>query len=368
MFILYLCLKGELIMNKSKVYPIMMALLASILFGASAPITKILLGQIEPIPLASLLYLGSGVGLLIFQIVNLLIKKQKINEAPLKKKDFIWLLGAIISGGIIAPIILLSCLRITPASTASLLLNFEGVATTIIAILFFKENVGKQILSAVILITFASIVLSWDFKNQWGLSIGSLGIILACFCWGIDNNFTRNISAKNPFSIVTIKGVIAGSFSLFLSVILKNQIPELKIAIIAMIIGFFCYGVSIVLFVFAMRDLGSTRTSALFGTAPFIGSILSFILLGDIPSSMFFISLPIMIIGTMLLLKEEHQHVHIHESTQHEHRHNHNDSHHDYEHSNRQIIINGCHSHSHIHKAIEHIHPHSPDIHHRHIH
>lgn len=355
-------------MNKSKFYPVMMALLSSILFGASAPITKILLGKIEPIPLASLLYLGSGLGLLIFQTSNSLIKKQRINEAPLKKKDFIWLSGAIVAGGIVAPIILMNSLKITPASTASLLLNFEAVATTIIAIIFFKENAGRQIISAVVLITLASIVLSWDFKNQWGFSIGSLGVILACFCWGVDNNFTRNISLKNPFSIVTIKGIVAGSFSLLLSIILKNQMPELKIIIIAMVIGFFCYGLSIVLFVFAMRDLGSARTSALFGTAPFIGSVLSFILLGDIPSSMFFISLPIMIIGTILLLKEEHNHLHIHEPIQHEHRHNHTDNHHYHEHTDGQVIINGYHSHLHTHKVADHTHPHSPDIHHRHAH
>lgn len=320
-------------MNKSKIYSVMIALLASILFGASAPITKILLGQVEPIPLASFLYLGSGVGLLIFQLVNLQRKKQTISEAPLKRKDFIWLIGAITTGGIIAPIILMSSLKVTPASTASLLLNFEGVATTIIAILFFKENVGKQIVVAMLTITLASILLSWDFKNQWGFTIGSLGIILACFCWGIDNNFTRNISAKNPFAIVTVKGIIAGSFSLILSMILKNQMPEFKIVIIAIIIGFFCYGISTVLFVFAMRDLGSTRTSALFSTAPFIGSILSIIIFKDIPNNLFFISLPIMIIGTILLLKEEHNHLHVHEPLQHEHRHNHTDDHHNHEHA-----------------------------------
>lgn len=208
--------------NKSKIYPIIMVLSASILFGASAPLTKILLGEIDPIPLASLLYGGSGIGLLIFQFINSMIKKEKVDEAPLRKKDFIWLLGAIAAGGIIAPIILLNGLKITPASTASLLLNFEGVATTIIAIVLFKENVGKQVLSAIVLITLASIFLSWDFKNQWGLSVGALGIILACVCWGIDNNFTRNISSKNPFSIVSIKGVISGLFSFILSVILKK--------------------------------------------------------------------------------------------------------------------------------------------------
>ncbi|WP_297421465.1 DMT family transporter [Clostridium sp.] len=355
-------------MNKLRFYPIIMALLASILFGASAPITKMLLGEIQPVPLASFLYLGSGLGLVIFQIVNLTIKKQVINEASLNKRDFIWLFGAIISGGIIAPIILLSSLKITPASTASLLLNFEGVATTIIAIVFFKENVGKQILGAIVLITLASIVLSWDFTNQWGFSIGALGIIMACLCWGIDNNFTRNISSKNPFLIVTIKGIVSGLFSLILSIVLKNQIPDLKVIIAAMIIGFFCYGLSIVLFVFAMRDLGSARTSALFATAPFIGSILSIILLGDIPSKVFFVSLPIMIIGAVLLLKEEHAHKHIHESMEHDHRHNHNDGHHDHEHNDKQEIVKGYHSHLHTHNSIEHTHPHLPDIHHRHAH
>lgn len=283
-----------------------MALAASILFGASAPITKILLGQIDPILLASLLYLGSGLGLLIFKTINFLVKHKKTDEASLNKKDIIWLMGAIIFGGIIAPIILLISLKITPASIASLLLNFEAVATAIIATLFFKESVGKQVLLGLVLITFASITLSWDFKNQWGFSIGSLGILLACFCWGIDNNFTKNISSKDPFTIVTVKGLVSGTFSLLLAVILRNHIPDFKIIIIAMIIGFFCYGLSIVLFVFAMRYLGSTRTCALFGTAPFIGTVLSFVLIGDIPSNMFFISLPIMIIGTILLLKEKH--------------------------------------------------------------
>lgn len=167
-----------------------------------------------------------------------MIKKEKINEAPLNKKDFMWLLGAIVAGGIIAPIILLSGLKITPASTASLLLNFEGVATTIIAIVFFKKSI---------------------------------------------------------FYRANKRYYISGSFSFILSIILKNKIPDLKIIVIAMVIGFFCYVLSIVLYVFAMRELGSARTSALYGSEPFVGSILSFILLGDVPSNMLFIAVPIML-------------------------------------------------------------------------
>lgn len=355
-------------MKNLKYYPILMALLAAILFGISAPITKVLLGKIEPVPLASFLYLGSGIGLMIFQLLNFIIRKQKISEASLKKTDFKWLIGAVVVGGIIAPIIQMISLNTTPASTASLLLNFEGVATAILAIVFFKENAGKQVIIGVILITFSSIILSWNFANQWGFSLGSLGIILACFCWGIDNNFTRNISSKNPFSIVTIKGIGAGIFSFILTVLLKIPMPEFKIAVLAMIVGFFCYGLSILFFVYAMRSLGSTKTSALYGTAPFIGTILSFILLKELPNNMFIIALPIMIIGTIFLLKETHNHKHKHLAMQHEHRHNHSDGHHNHKHTDDEIVINGYHSHLHTHAAIEHTHTHSPDIHHRHSH
>lgn len=356
-------------MNKSKIYPISQAILASILFGASAPLSKILLGQVEPIPLASLLYIGSGTGLTLLQIFLTVIKKQNIKEAKLKNSDIPWLIGAIAAGGVIAPIILMISLKNTPASTASLLLNFESVATTLIAILFFKESIGKQLWKAIICITLASIALSWDFSNQWGFSLGALGIISACICWGIDNNFTRNISAKNPFTIVTIKGLAAGFFSLFLAFILNNHFPNFKVTLITLILGFICYGLSTVLFVFAIRQLGSARTSALFGTAPFVGAILSFIICGDIPSIMFFVSLPIMIIGTILLLKEEHSHVHNHEVVQHEHKHCHTDCHHNHIHTKEQELSgNGYHTHVHVHEQIEHSHEHAPDIHHRHAH
>lgn len=355
-------------MNRQKLYPVLMVIAASILFGASTPLAKILLGQIQPVPLAAFLYLGSGLGLSVFLLINFLTKKRIINEAPLKKKDYLWLSGATVAGGIIAPILLFISLQSTPSSTASLLLNFEAVATTLIAAAVFRENTGRQMIAAVVLITAASIFLSWDAGNQWGFSIGSLGIILACICWGIDNNFTRNISSKNPFSVVAVKGIAAGVFSLALSMILQIQLPDFNIIFTAMIIGFFCYGLSIVLFVFAMRHLGAARTSALFGIAPFIGALLSFILLGDIPNSMFIISLPFMIAGAAFLLKERHQHRHIHEETEHEHRHSHADSHHTHTHSDDEGTAQGYHSHSHVHQAIEHSHPHSPDISHRHTH
>jgi drug/metabolite transporter (DMT)-like permease len=355
-------------MKNTRLYPALMALVAAFLFGASAPLTKMLLGKIEPVPLAAFLYLGSGLGLLVFQGILRFIRKQRIREAPIKSKDIPWLAGAILFGGVIAPILLLVSLNKTPASTAALLLNFEGASTTIIAIIVFKENAGKEIIGAVILITLASIILSWDFSNQWGFSVSALGIVCACICWGIDNNFTRNISTKNPFSIVIIKGVIAGVVSLIISVLLQYQLPKFDVIIISMVIGFLCYGSSIVLFVFALRSLGSARTSALFGVSPFIGVILSFILLGDKLSSMFIISLPLMVIGTILLLREKHSHLHRHESLQHEHSHSHEDGHHNHTHEGTEDVIKGRHTHYHIHEATEHEHPHTPDVEHRHIH
>jgi drug/metabolite transporter (DMT)-like permease len=262
----------------------------------------------------------------------------------------------------------MTSLKITPASTAALLLNFEGVSTTLIALFFFKESIGRRIWIAVLCITAASILLSWDFSNQWGVSIGALGVLGACVCWGIDNNFTRNISAKNPYTIVILKGFGAGLFSLFLTLILKYHIPQIKVIILAMILGCFSYGLSIVLFVLAMRNLGSARTSAFFATSPFIGAILAFILYQDVPNSMFIIALPIMILGTFFLLKEDHNHKHIHQHLIHEHRHCHNDNHHNHTHLHGEIPQSGYHSHVHEHEELMHDHPHAPDIHHRHTH
>lgn len=355
-------------MNKSTTQPIIQVLIAALLFGANAPLAKMLLGEVSPVPLAAFLYLGSGIGLFIYQAAIKLGKKKEAGEAPLSKKDIPWLIGAVIFGGVTAPIILMTSLKITPASTASLLLNFEGIATTLIAVIFFREDIGKRIWIAILCISTASILLSWDFSNQWGISIGALGIIGACICWGIDNNFTRNISAKNPFTIVIIKGLGAGGFSLLLSYMIGSPFPSAITIIKVMILGCFSYGFSIVLFVLAMRSLGSARTSAFYGTTPFIGAILAFILLRDVPSVMFFVSLPIMILGTVLLLKEEHAHEHVHEQVIHEHRHYHGDNHHNHYHASGEIPADGYHSHLHEHEAIVHSHPHTPDIHHRHAH
>lgn len=352
-------------MKKSNIYTMIQAILAAILFGASAPISKLLLGEIQPIPMAALLYLGSGIGLLLFRIIQRLNRNYSVVEAKINKSDTKWLIGAIIAGGVIAPIVLMFSLQNTPASTASMLLNFEGVSTTLIAALAFKEAIGRRIWLAVASITTASILLSWNFTGEWGFSIGSLGVLLACTLWGIDNNFTRNISAKDPLITVTIKGLGAGLFSLLLAFITQSSFPSIKIMLVAMLLGCFSYGLSIVLFIFAMRSLGASRTSAFFGTAPFVGTILSFLLFSEMPNILFYISLPIMIAGAVLILGEEHGHMHSHNPIEHEHRHNHNDGHHTHKHTEGENIE---HSHLHQHEYIEHTHSHTPDLHHRHEH
>lgn len=352
-------------MQRSHVYPMAQALLAAILFGASAPLAKLLLGEIEPVLLAGLLYLGSGLGILLYKTLSPVESRDA--EAPINRGDWGWLAGAVFAGGVAAPILLLISLRNTPASTASLLLNFEGVATTLIAALVFKEAVSRYAIWAIACVTLASILLSWDTSGQWSLSLGALGIIGACILWGIDNNLTRNISAKDPLMIVIVKGLGAGSFSFVLALILGNWLPSILIVLGALLLGSLSYGLSIVLFIRAMRGLGAVRTSALFGTAPLIGTALSFVLFRDALTPLFLIALPLMIIAAALLFRENHEHRHTHEATTHEHQHRHDDGHHNHDHpgmTSRSLT----HSHVHTHEPMEHEHPHLPDIHHRHSH
>jgi drug/metabolite transporter (DMT)-like permease len=350
---------------KYKLSPIFQAILAAVLFGASAPFAKMFLGDIQPIPLASFLYLGSGIGMLVFWILQRFQRNYKRIEATIKKEDVKWLIGAVLTGGFIAPIILMYSLKHTPASTASVLLNFEGVSTTLIAMFVFKEAIGKRVWAAIAFITAASILLSWNFTGGWGFSISALGVVMACVMWGLDNNFTRSISSKDPVVIVIIKGLGAGSFSLLLSICLHNSLPSLKMILGAMLLGFICYGLSIVLFIRAMRTLGASRACAFLGTAPFLGALFSFVLFRETAGTLFFVSLPIMMIGAALLLNEKHSHKHLHETLDHEHRHSHTDEHHNHE---QNIEASLEHTHLHSHEVTEHTHPHTPDIHHRHIH
>ncbi len=354
-------------MNRANVYPMLQALLAAILFGISAPIAKLLLGEVSPIPLAALLYLGSGLGLLIVRFGQKMLDPNEQREAPLQRRDWPWLAGATLAGGVAAPIVLLFSLENTPAATASLLLNFETVATTLIAILVFKEAISRRAVLAIGVITVASILLSWNASGEWGMSLAALGILAACTLWGIDNNLTRNISAQDPVTIAMFKGFGAGLFSLSLALSLGNPLPSVGVAVSAMLIGTLSYGLSIVLFVLAMRGMGAARTGALFGTAPLAGVALSFVLFQESPAPLFIVAAPLMLLGMFLLLREDHNHSHVHEELEHEHCHTHFEAHHTHVHS-PAVAASESHSHLHLHKRVVHTHCHMPDIHHRHLH
>jgi drug/metabolite transporter (DMT)-like permease len=335
------------------------ALLAAVFFGASAPIAKLLLGDISPIFLAAFLYLGSGTGIAITRLIHSMSSRGA--EAKIQHADVKWLAGAIIAGGIAAPIVLMLSLQTTEASTASLLLNFEGVGTTLIALLFFKEAISRRAWTAILIITLASIFLSTDFEAGFSLSLGALGIILACTLWGLDNNFTRNISGKDPLVIVAWKGLVAGTFSFVLAFLLGNELPSLATTLSTLLLGFISYGLSTILFIRSMRGLGAARTSALYGTAPLAGVILSIVIFSEFPSFLFIIATVLMVAGALLLINEQHSHSHVHTAIFHDHGHGHDESHgHDQ--------ADGVHSHEHEHAAEEHEHDHMPDIHHRHGH
>ncbi|UWG98462.1 EamA family transporter [Dehalobacter sp. DCM] len=348
-------------------FPILQIIAAAALFGASVPLAKLLLGDIAPVPLAGFLYIGSGMGMLLWRVL-FKADQGSCREAKIVKQDWPWLIGAISSGGIAAPIVLMVSLKQAPASTAALLLNFEGVATTIIAGIVFKEHIGKRIWGAVLLIAVASIALSWNTSGQWGFSLSAVGVLAACGLWGADNNFTRNISAKDPYMIVAIKGSCAGIFSLLLAQIIGQPFPHLSYAVMAMFLGCLSYGCSIVFFIQGMRELGSARTSALYGIAPFLGAVLSIALYREVPEIQFIVAMPVMILGAILLLKEDHVHWHRHHYTEHEHRHCHSDGHHTHSHQGDTKLEKNYHSHVHQHEETEHWHGHTPNIHHRHSH
>jgi drug/metabolite transporter (DMT)-like permease len=343
--------------------PVGYALLAATLFGTSTPLSKILVGDISPVFLVSFLYLGTALGIF---LLGKLVKsghRPLSGEAGIRSHDVPWLMLAILAGGVIAPILLMSSLEITPAATASLLLNFEGVATIVIAFAVFREQVGKRIWIALGIITFASILLSWNPDAAFGLSVGAVGILLACVFWGIDNNATRNISGKDPLAIVTLKGFFAGSMALVLAFLGHNTLPEISLILAAMLLGFFCYGLSMVMFIRALRDLGAARTGAYFSIAPFIGAALSFVIFREYPDLQIITAFGLLLIGTLVLATERHTHLHHHIPIEHEHLHHHPEEHHNHGHDGE---VNGDHSHPHLHEPLDHDHPHTPDIHHRH--
>jgi drug/metabolite transporter (DMT)-like permease len=343
------------------------ALLAAALFGASTPFAKTLVGQVAPVTLAGILYFGSGVGLLLCFVVRAQFKRDENNQpVALKRPDIPWLLGAIVTGGIAGPVLLMVGLTMTPASSASLLLNMEGVITALLAWFVFRENFDRRIFLGMVLIVLAGGLLSWEQVPVLGVPWGALAIIGACLCWGIDNNFTRKVSASDPLQIAAIKGLVAGSVNLGIAFALGFRLPSGITLLTAGAVGFFGYGLSLVMFVLALRHLGTARTGAYFSAAPFVGAAISLLMLGEAPGLMFWVAALLMGGGIWLHLSESHEHEHDHLPLEHAHQHSH-DEHHQHEHD---FDWDGQepHAHAHRHAPLKHAHPHYPDIHHRHDH
>jgi drug/metabolite transporter (DMT)-like permease len=339
-----------------------LALGSAIAFGVSTPAAKLLLGVIDPWMLAGLLYLGSGLGLSVLILVRKLTGAF-LSEAKIIRDDLPWLFGTILFGGVVGPILLLVGLNITDAAAASLLLNLESVLTLLLAWLVFREHVDRQLFIGAVAIVAGACLLSWQ-GNINKISWGTILIALACLSWAIDNNLTRKISASDPYVLAALKGLVAGSVNTAFAVYSGSQLPAFANIAGAMTLGFVSYGLGLVLFIFALRHLGTARTGAYYGTAPFIGAIAAIIFTGSPITAMIIAAGLLMAIGAWLHLVERHEHDHMHSELEHDHTHSH-DAHHQHPHEG---TFKEPHAHPHKHTPIRHKHPHYPDAHHRHQH
>ena len=346
---------------------ILYAFLSAVLFGISTPAAKAFLGSTDPTVLAGVLYCGAGVGVaLIRRFVRPMLSRPGIGETALERRDLPWLCGAIIAGGVAGPVLLLAGLTRTDAATASLLLTLESVATVLMAWFVFHENFDRRIVLGMACLLAGVAILSWSGQPALSSVLGPLTIIGACVAWGLDNNLTRKVSLSDPLQIVELKGLVAGPVNLGLGLCMGGKLPRVLTIVAAGMVGFLGYGVSLVLFVMALRHLGSARTSAYFSTAPFFGATAAILALGEPITLPLVISGALMGLGVWLHVSERHQHVHDHEPLTHSHAHTH-DEHHQHAHG-PEDPPGEPHVHEHRHAALVHTHRHMPDMHHQHRH
>jgi drug/metabolite transporter (DMT)-like permease len=336
-------------------------LLAAALFGLSAPLAKRLLGETTPQVLAGLLYLGSGIGLSVVRIF-----RRPITEAPLSRGDVPTLAAVAISGGVLGPLLMLIGLGRVSALAGSLLLNLEGPFTMAIAVLVFREHLGRYGVIAAGCILLGAALLRFQPGTIGVDTIGMLAIAAACLCWAIDNNLTQRLSLRDPFAIVRIKSLTAGSFNLLLGLLLAGSLPRWPALVAALVLGAFSYGASVVLDAYALRLVGAAREAAYFATAPFVGALASLALLRERLELLDAAAMGLMALGVVALLRERHSHRHVHEVLDHSHQHVH-DEHHRHGHGPNDPP-GEPHSHEHHHDRVAHEHPHVPDAHHRHKH
>ncbi len=349
-------------MKKDKT-AVLYAILAAVCYGVSSPLSKQLLENLSPVFMAALLYLGAGLGMLLIHFLPGMKTEQR-KEALITGKDLPYVAGMVVLD-IAAPILLMIGLTLSNPAAVSLINNFEIVATTIIALVIFREAVGKRLWIAVFFITVSSILLSVENLRELSFSVGAVFALLACVCWGFENNCTRMLSLKDPLQIVIIKGIGSGLGSLLIAVFTKSVSWDPLPILGALLLGFFAYGLSIYLYILAQRDLGAVRTSAYYAAAPFVGVGLSFVLFYQPVGWSFWIALAMMLLGTYFAAFENHGHRHVHRMMVHEHRHNHSDGHHNHVHD---FPVFGEHSHPHVHEELVHTHQHTPDLHHVHPH
>ena len=336
------------------------ALGAALLFGASTPLAKLLLGGVDPWLLAGLLYLGSGIGLAILLLLN------GSRRPRLARVEWGWLAGSVASGGVIGPVLLMWGLSRMPASGAALLLNAEAVFTAFLAWFIFRENFDRRIALGMSLIVAGAVVLSWPGEAGFGAAAPALAVLAACLAWAIDNNLTRKVALADARFIAMVKGLAAGATNTALALALGAHLPAISVGAMAGLLGFAGYGVSLALFVRALRELGTARTGAYFSTAPFAGAALGLLLLEETLTWNLAAAAALMAWGVWLHLTERHAHRHAHEPLEHTHEHEH-DEHHRHDHAER-IEPGVRHTHQHRHEPLIHSHPHYPDSHHRHEH
>lgn len=342
---------------------VLATLLAAALFGAGTPLAKLLLAQTSPWLLAALLYLGSGLGLFVLRVLR------KAPPVQLPRGQGKWLAGAVLAGGMAGPVLLMVGLSGMPASSASLLLNAEGVFTSLLAWFVFRENFDKRIALGMLAIVAGGVVLSWPGQARFEELWPALAVVGACLAWAVDNNLTRKVALSDASFIAMVKGLAAGATNLVLALALGAAWPAAPVVLAAAALGFASYGASLALFVIGLRHLGTARTGAYFSIAPFIGAAVAIALLGEPVSLPLLLSGVLMAWGVWLHLTESHQHFHTHEALEHSHVHEHggDDLHHDHVHE--EAMAPGTrHAHSHRHTAIAHTHAHFPDAHHRHPH
>lgn len=344
---------------KTKNLATFFAVLAALLYALNIPLSKLLLACVQPTMMAALLYLGAGTGLFIYDKVT----GGKEKGEPLTKAELPYTLGMILLD-IAAPILLMLGLRSTNSANASLLNNFEIVATSLIAFFVFREVISRRLCAAILLVTVASVILSFEGSGSFTFHTGSLLVLGAACCWGLENNCTRMLSNKSSVQITTIKGVFSGLCSLIVALLSGERMPEIQWILAVMVLGFVAYGLSINFYIKAQKDLGAAKTSAYYSLAPFLGVIFGFIFLGERPAIQFYAGLAVMAAATALMIKDSISLQHTHEHTHtHTHLHQHGELFHTHEHTH-------VHAHTHIHGREEsaHDHRHEQMENHDHVH